>query len=74
MTNKDFERIVKIAPFSGLLGTVAGMIYSFSMIIDSTEPPDVAVLAGGICRAVLATSIATGVGVVIIVAIGFAKK
>lgn len=55
--------IGSVAPMVGLLGTVAGMISSFSLIASSESPPKPKELAEGISTALVTTLFGLGVAI-----------
>lgn len=55
--------LVRVAPLMGLLGTVLGMITTFSKLADHAGGVDMTILAGGIWQALLTT--ATGLVIAI---------
>lgn len=55
--------LTRIAPLMGLLGTITGMITTFSRIASAQSGVDMTLLAGGIWQALLTT--ATGLGIAI---------
>lgn len=55
--------LARLAPLMGLLGTILGMIATFSRIATASSGVDMALLAGGIWQALLTT--ATGLGIAI---------
>ncbi len=48
--------LARIAPLMGLLGTILGMILTFSRIADARSGVDMTLLAGGIWQALLTTA------------------
>jgi len=52
-----------IAPMIGLMGTVQGMISSFSVIANSTQTPEASELAEGISTALFTTLVGLGIAI-----------
>ena len=52
-----------IAPMIGLMGTVQGMIQSFSVIAQSTQAPKASELAEGISKALFTTLVGLGIAI-----------
>ncbi|MFC1708401.1 MotA/TolQ/ExbB proton channel family protein [Planctomycetota bacterium] len=55
--------IANVAPMLGLFGTVSGMMFTFAVLANATEPPTPASLAGGIQKAIVTTVIGLTVNI-----------
>ena len=63
-----------ISPMIGLLGTVQGMIQSFSVIANSPTTPKASDLAGGISKALFTTLVGLGLAIPAIAAYNILKN
>jgi len=63
--------IATIAPMLGLLGTVFGMIHSFSIMANDVAASRPMLLAGGVAQALVATAAGLAVGIPAMAAYAF---